>query len=285
MSVVMHKLFFRTLRSSGNTRRLVGPLSSQFNHNDHRIILLEGKSLQTRRFSDQPPSNNNKDKESTTADKEQSTITTSNEDVTKTENQASSPPSSSEGQQPTTTNSTETTPPPAPSLSSSASSYYGATVQRIGSTLYKAEQRYEDFEKQIMATIRESSQRRFRIYFFGSISAIVAILVIFGQPIKDAVTQQTADIAQETLQNESLKIQTQELAMAVIQTVLNDKEITAHAANFLKEASTSPETQKALLSLTLHVLQHPQTMDELLALSKRLIHNLTHDKVRDTLFR
>ncbi len=278
----MDKLFFRALRSSGNTRRLAGPLSSQFNHNDHRIILLEGKSLQTRRFSDKPPSNNSKDKESTTADKEQSTITTSNEDVAKVENQASSPPSSSEGQQPPTTNNTETTPPPAPSLSSSASSYYGATVQRIGSTLYKAEQRYEDFEKQIMATIRESSQRRFRMYFFGSIAGIVAIVVIFGQPIKEAVTQQTADIAQETLQNESLKIQTQELAMAVIQTVLNDKEITAHAANFLKEASTSPETQKALLSLTLHVLQHPQTMDELLALSKRLIHNLTHDKVRET---
>ena len=64
-----------------------------------------------------------------------------------------------------------------------------------------------------MATIRESSQRRFRMYFFGSIAGIVAIVVIFGQPIKDAVTQQTADIAQETLQNESLKIQTQELAV------------------------------------------------------------------------
>jgi len=66
--------------------------------------------------------------------------------------------------------------------------------------------------------------------------------------------------------------------MAVVQTILNDKEITAHAAAFLKEASTAPETQQALLKLTLHILQHHDTLKELTVLCKSLIKNLTNDK-------
>ena len=66
--------------------------------------------------------------------------------------------------------------------------------------------------------------------------------------------------------------------MAVVQTILNDKEITAHAAAFLKEASTAPETQQALLKLTLHILQHKDTLKELTILSKRLLSNLTNDQ-------
>lgn len=66
--------------------------------------------------------------------------------------------------------------------------------------------------------------------------------------------------------------------MAVVQTILNDKEITAHAAAFLKEASTAAETQQALLKLTLHILQHKDTLKELTVLSKGLISNLTNDR-------
>jgi hypothetical protein len=159
------------------------------------------------------------------------------------------------------------------------SSYYGATVQKIGSTLHFAEQKYEDFEGKVMSRLQESNRRRFRIYFFGSIGVVLAISIVFGSRIRKGVTNQTAALAKETLENESLKIQTQELAMAVVQTVLNDKEVTAHAANFLKQASTTPETQKALLDLTLHVLQHPQTLEELIKMSKKLIHDLSEDKV------
>lgn len=80
------------------------------------------------------------------------------------------------------------------------------------------------------------------------------------------------------MENESLKIQTQELATAVVQTILNDKEITAHAATFLKEASTTAETQAALLELTMHVLQHPKTLDEAALLAKKLLNSLSQDK-------
>jgi hypothetical protein len=85
---------------------------------------------------------------------------------------------------------------------------------------------------------------------------------------------------QETLENESLKVQTQELATAVVNTILEDKEITSQAAAFLKEASTAPETQQALLELTLHVLQHPETLEELSNITQKMIKNLADDKVR-----
>ena len=68
--------------------------------------------------------------------------------------------------------------------------------------------------------------------------------------------------------------------MAVVQTVLNDKEVTAHAASFLREASVVPETQQALLELTLHVLQHPDTLNEVAVLVKKLLDVLGNDPVR-----
>jgi hypothetical protein len=166
------------------------------------------------------------------------------------------------------------------SPASSTSAAYNAAVEKIGSTLHLAEQKYVDMEKNIMSRVNEKSTKRFRLYFVGTLAVIIVIPFAFRSHIKQAVTEQTAGIAKETLENESIKIQTQELAMAVVQTVLNDKEITAHAATFLKEASTTPQTQKALLDLTLHVLQHPQTLEETIRLSQKLINRLSADKVR-----
>ena len=51
--------------------------------------------------------------------------------------------------------------------------------------------------------------------------------------------------------------QTQELATAVVQTILTDKEIAYQTVAFLRDATTVPEVQEALLKLTIHILQHP----------------------------
>jgi hypothetical protein len=137
----------------------------------------------------------------------------------------------------------------------------------------------KDLEKKVMMTLNQTNRHRFRLYFYGSIAAVVFIAVVFGEKIRKAVSDQTVVIAKETLQNEALKVQTQELVLAVVQTVLNDKDITTHAASFLKEASYVPETQQALLELTLHVLRHPKCLDELTKLSKNLISELSADEV------
>src|SRR3546814_14771488 len=77
--------------------------------------------------------------------------------------------------------------------------------------------------------------------------------------------------------NESLQIQTQELAGAVVQTVLNDPEVLAKAAAFLRDASQTTETQAALVQLTLHVLNHPDTLQEIVKLTQELAKILATD--------
>lgn len=154
-------------------------------------------------------------------------------------------------------------------------------VDAIGSaTVYythELNRMYADVEKNMMAKLKESNTRRFRLTLLGIFATIVGLYVFFGKQIKKKITDGTADIAKETLENESLKVQTQELAMAVVQAILNDKEITTHAAAFLREASTFPETQQALLQLTLHVLQHPDTINEVAVLLKHIVNDLSKD--------
>jgi hypothetical protein len=114
---------------------------------------------------------------------------------------------------------------------------------------------YGDLETAVMSRIKESNQRRFRMYFFPMTISVIVVTYFFGSEIRKTLTDQTAGLAKETLENENLKIQTQELATAVIQTILNDVEVTNQAAKFLQQAAGAPESQEALLRLTLHVLQ------------------------------
>ncbi|RYG64999.1 hypothetical protein EON64_12845 [archaeon] len=85
---------------------------------------------------------------------------------------------------------------------------------------------------------------------------------------------------QETLKNEALKVQTQELATAVVQTILNDPAIALHASAFLAEATKAPLTQEALVQLTVHVLQHEDTLRAAQLLATKLVALLAQDKVR-----
>ena len=129
-----------------------------------------------------------------------------------------------------------------------------------------------------MARIHESNRRRFRIALISSILFVFWVVAVFGKFIRKALTNQTADLAKETLENEALKGRTEELAVAVVHTVLNDPQVTANAAVFLREASMVPETQQALLKLTLHVLQHEESLAEVAALVRKLVVQLAKDK-------
>lgn len=138
---------------------------------------------------------------------------------------------------------------------------------------------YESIESTLMDRIHESNKQRFRGYLLATVLLLIWIISVFGSRIRKVLSDQTAGIAKDTLENESLKIQTQELARAVVQTILNDKEVTAHAAAFLREASEAPETQQALLQLTLHVVQHPDSLRETAALFKNVFQQIMTEEV------
>jgi hypothetical protein len=174
-------------------------------------------------------------------------------------------------------------PSPSPSPSSSSSSHSTTTASRLRDqtwqTLNYAGHAFDDLEQIMMKRLNENNRRRFRFYFFGSIITLFFISTFFGSKIRKVVSDQTADIAKETLENKHFKVQTQELAVAVVHTILNDPEITAQAAKFLKEASTAEETQIALLGLVIHILQHPQSIIEVKQLGIKLIQELSIDQV------
>lgn len=158
----------------------------------------------------------------------------------------------------------------------------GATAAAAAEAASKYSQQYASayvqIEQNLMQRMHESSRRRFRVTLISTIVFIVWVVAVFGKMIRKALSDQTAGLAKETLSNDALKVQTEELAMAVVQTVLNDTQVTAHAATFLREAAMVPETQQALLKLTLHVLQHKDSQNELSNLIKKLIAQLSGDK-------
>lgn len=152
-------------------------------------------------------------------------------------------------------------------------------AQRISSTLHSAAEQYEFVEGMVLKHVSEANRRQYRANFLRGLTGFIVLMLLFGKQIRTYFTTTTADLAKETLENESLQMQTQGLASAVVQTILTDPEITAQAAIFLKEASTTQEVQQAMVNLVLHILQHPDTLQEVTALSKKLVADLSADKV------
>ena len=138
---------------------------------------------------------------------------------------------------------------------------------------------YAEIESSIMERIHASNRQRFRVIALTAVIGITWTVAVFGGKIKKMLTRQTADIAKETLENKSLQIQTQELATAVVQTVLNDKEVTARASAFAREAMSTPETRDALVALLVKISEHPETKAALNKLTKSIIADLSSDKV------
>lgn len=141
--------------------------------------------------------------------------------------------------------------------------------------------RYYDLEHMVMAKInmREKDQKAFRLGMLAVAISLSTLLYFFGGTIFSKIKEQFTGLFRDTLENKEIKIQAQELATAVVQTVLNDKDVMANAAVFLQTASQTPETQHALQRLAMHVLEHPESIAKLSALAKCLIKDICEDKV------
>ena len=137
---------------------------------------------------------------------------------------------------------------------------------------------YGIIEQNVMRRMNESNRVRFRLGVVATIGSVLWLLLFYGNEIKTAIASLIGGLATETMEDESLKVQTQELASAVVQTILKDSEVTMRAAAFLKDAADAPETQQALLKLTWHILQHEETLGQATALGKDLVKNLVKDQ-------
>ena len=95
---------------------------------------------------------------------------------------------------------------------------------------------YGDIESRILARFTSERSDRFRLYVSATLVGTIVIAVLFGPEMKTIFGQKAVEVAQETLENEKLKQHTSDLAMAVVQTLLNDKDVASNASNFLREA-------------------------------------------------
>jgi hypothetical protein len=102
---------------------------------------------------------------------------------------------------------------------------------------------YSDVEAKVMAKMRTHNKGRFRTIALSTLLAVIWVTNVFGKEIRRFVGGQTAEVARETLKHESIQIQTQELATAVVNTLLNDPEVLAGTSMFLQLAANNPETQ------------------------------------------
>lgn len=170
---------------------------------------------------------------------------------------------------------------PSPSLGAHgvATDHRPTAVESIIDTTNEWNRAYVNMEATIMHRIHTSNKRRFRVILLTSLVGIIWVVAVFGEKLRKMLTARTADLAKETLENKSLQIQTQELATAVVQTVLNDKEVTMRASAFLREAVSTPETRDALLLLLTHVLQCAEMKETLSNLAKAVISDVAADQV------
>eukprot|EP00904_Undaria_pinnatifida_P011892 jgi/Undpi1/7833/HiC_scaffold_23.g10306.m1 len=128
-----------------------------------------------------------------------------------------------------------------------------------------------------MLKMHADDKQRFRAIGLSGVLLFVWVLSMFGTEIRRYFASKTAEVAKETLKVEALQVQTQELATALVQALLNDHEVVRAGALFLREASTDPETQEALVSLALYILQHPDTLNETHLLVQNLLKTILGD--------
>ncbi|KAG5182267.1 hypothetical protein JKP88DRAFT_269953 [Tribonema minus] len=136
---------------------------------------------------------------------------------------------------------------------------------------------YSDMEAKLMARMRTHNKGRFRTAAIVTVLTVIWVFNTFGKEIRVWMGGQTAEVARETLKHEAIQIQTQELAMAVVNTLLNDPKVLAATSVFLQDAASDPDTQAAIVSLASHVLQHPDTLQEVHALAQKLIAQLVKE--------
>ena len=122
-------------------------------------------------------------------------------------------------------------------------------------------------------------RRQRRVLFFSLIAYGYFVYQFYGTKFKEYLTDEAVSVIKIILEKESLKDQVQSLSVGVIHALLQDQEVAATAATFLRDAAAVPETQYALVGLTIHVLQHPDTIMEFTLLIKKLIDVLVKDKV------
>mmetsp|Transcript_15267 Transcript_15267/g.58035 ORF Transcript_15267/g.58035 Transcript_15267/m.58035 type:complete len:302 (+) Transcript_15267:56-961(+) len=137
---------------------------------------------------------------------------------------------------------------------------------------------YKEIEARLMRTTRASNVEQIRLALTAAALVTVWVFSVFGRHIRRFFSKQTAEVARETLENEELQARTQELAAAVVRTILNDEDILVKITAFIRNTADDDNLRDALVQLALHILQHDDTLAEVKVLGLKLVDYILKDE-------
>ncbi|KAG7381531.1 hypothetical protein PHYPSEUDO_005949 [Phytophthora pseudosyringae] len=114
-------------------------------------------------------------------------------------------------------------------------------------------------------------------WWMGSLVLGGVALVAFGPELKLGMSKHTAEVASRSLQDETLRDNSRELASQIVQTVLNDPEVLDQASRFLQRLVVMDSTREALKALAIHTLNDPMTRTQVANLTKHTVAALLED--------
>ncbi|ETN08728.1 hypothetical protein, variant [Phytophthora nicotianae INRA-310] len=114
-------------------------------------------------------------------------------------------------------------------------------------------------------------------WWMGSLVLGGVGLVAFGPELKLGMSKHTAEVASRSLQDETLRDNTRELASQIVQTVLNDPKVLDQASRFLQRLVVMESTREALRALVIHTLNDPMTRTQVADLTKHTVAALLED--------
>ncbi|KAL3667779.1 hypothetical protein V7S43_007330 [Phytophthora oleae] len=114
-------------------------------------------------------------------------------------------------------------------------------------------------------------------WWMGSFVLAGVGLVAFGPELKLGMSKHTAEVASRSLQDETLRDNSRELASQIVQTVLNDPKVLDQASRFLQRLVVMESTREALRALVIHTLNDPLTRTQVADLTKHTVAALMED--------
>lgn len=133
-----------------------------------------------------------------------------------------------------------------------------------------------DLELVLMRAIHVQSTETFRMLALV-LAALGVLAWVFQDPIVSTLGRRGGDVAAKSLAHEEVQLRAEQVAKAVVHTVLNDPEVLDLATLFLRNILVQEESRAEVARLLRLVLQDPTVKAEIRRLGIWLVQELSND--------
>lgn len=127
-----------------------------------------------------------------------------------------------------------------------------------------------------MRAIHVQSTETFRMLALV-LASLGALAWVFQDPIVSSLGRRGGDVAAKSLAHEEVQLRAEQVAKAVVHTVLDDSEVLDRATYFLRNVLVQEESRAEVARLLRLVLQDPTVKAEIRRLGIWLVQELSND--------